>query len=374
MWNVEAGLTSLDITEIKDLAIGLRVSPAAVLGLEDEDMKRRDLLKYGLGLTLGLSGGLDPTHPLLDGAARRLSPREVDDLVELTRQHALMYWGVLPATMDAVLADHHRRLTAALRTAAGAQRRQIHALASTAARLRGLAAYDMGDRAAAARRFEVAERLAAEAGDATALTLARINRRLVTTDVDAGGEADRVTSTRAIAVLEGAEAASSPEVPGPVRAWLYCSRAEENAALGNAEAAFADLDRAGTALATGAPAEGPQVDTERWGDTRLEGWRASVLLRLNQPRAAISILEQVVPATPTGMSGYRAAVEANLGAAYAQAGEVDHCVALQLTALQRARADGRQEGVERVRSIRRRYLGAYATSAGVRRLDEALAS
>jgi hypothetical protein len=75
---------------------------------------------------------------------------------------------------------------------------------------------------------------------------------------------------------------------------------------------------------------------------------------------------------PEDLSGYRSAYLGNLGGAYALAGEPERCVALQMDALKVAQGVGLEEGVARVRAVRRRHLEPYAELSAVRQLDEQL--
>ena len=76
-------------------------------------------------------------------------------------------------------------------------------------------------------------------------------------------------------------------------------------------------------------------------------------------------MKQTAPA----LSGPRAALLADLGAAYASRGDIDHACELLSDSLRVVVQGGE---VARIRGIRGRYLSAAGDSPAVRRLDEEL--
>jgi Tfp pilus assembly protein PilF len=91
----------------------------------------------------------------------------------------------------------------------------------------------------------------------------------------------------------------------------------------------------------------------------------------SQARRAVNTLEGAFQQMTSRVS-WRATVQANLGAAYAQCGEVEQAAHTLGLALSLARQDGAQHNVERVREIRQRLLRVDVPA--VRELDQRLGS
>jgi hypothetical protein len=143
--------------------------------------------------------------------------------------------------------------------------------------------------------------------------------------------------------------------------------------LGRADEALLDIERAEAALAKAGRGDLAGF-FDHWDSLRLEGWRASALLALNRPGDASRVLEPVALGTPAELPGPRAAVLADLASALAQTAEDERACALLEQALSTAQAAGVQDGISRVRHVRREHLQRWADSSSVQRLDQALAS
>ena len=137
----------------------------------------------------------------------------------------------------------------------------------------------------------------------------------------------------------------------------------ENEALGSVDLA----DR--YVAAAGSPSTG---FFDHWDAHRVSGWRASAFLYLRQGSPAAQILETVVASTPESLPGPRSATTADLGTAYALAGQPEHAAELLLSALATAQAQGLESTVSRVRRARLQHLREHGDIPAVRRLDEAL--
>ena len=193
-------------------------------------------------------------------------------------------------------------------------------------------------------------------------------RSLLSTAGTGGREGDL---TGAIDLLDAAERAAGSQGSVPLRVWLHCCRAEDLAVLGQAQRALEDLDEAERLYASTSNIEMGFFD--HWDRHRLDGWHASVLVHLGRGRDAAKILESVVAATPPNLTGPRAAVVADLGAACALDGQLERAEAHLLDALQVARQGQSHDGMARVRHIRRLHCPS-GKPAALRQLDEALAN
>jgi hypothetical protein len=242
-------------------------------------------------------------------------------------------------------------------------------LAAQTGLVAGQIAYRQDDRWTARHLLDNAERVAREIDDGPALACIWTADRQLVSSAAAGGGGGR-GGAQAITLLNMAEKAAGPGAPPLVRVWLLCSRAEEAASLGLEVPALRDLERATAAFATVSRPELGFFD--HWDEARLDGWRATVLLRLSRPREASEILEQVVSATPSHLPGPRAAVVADLGAALASAGEPERAALLLKEALQTARQGGAGDGVARVARVRSNQLASYSRLPALKDLDAAL--
>lgn len=367
LWTIEAGTAKPDLCDIEHLAAALRVDVATVLGLaeEAEDVKRRDFLHRTGEVALVAAVAPGELLQVLAGP-----PRQVEQLGQITAQLGSWFFRQPSVYLYPLLATHKSTLLSALSTAPAGEARQLKVVSAETCILLALTAYCLDDFGTARQELFRAELLARDAQDGPMLARALEPQRVLVSAADTRGPG----SPKAIDLLDAAHQAAGTSAPAVARVMLLCARAEEFAALGRAREAERDLEEAATALASSARLQMGYHD--HWDRVRLDGWRASVLLHLNRPgdaAAAAKLLERVAPATPVDLVGYRTATEANLGAAYALAGEPERCVELQLEALAVAGVGDRHDGVARVRRIRDRYLTPYSDTPAVRRLDQQLA-
>jgi transcriptional regulator with XRE-family HTH domain len=328
-----------------------------------DDMERRQLLK-GLAATAGLAllgqdVVSDPERP------------RIEELEEITEQFGSWYWRLSPSTLLPLVRDHQNRLLAVAQGAtAGRSARSLGALASKTTVVYGLATYRKGDFPSARERFLAAARLGELAGDRYSEAMALIAHRAVLDGPNPVGQDAREAAHQLLTVAEKTAGRSAPPL---LLTWLYSSRAEEAAALGWEAAALADLERAERNLA-----KATQADLvgffDHWDELRLEGWRASVLLALNRPVDASRVLAPVVAGTPADLPGPRSAVVADLAAAVAQTGEIDHACALLEEAFTVSKGAGVHDGLSRVRRVRQNLLEPWADAPSVQRLDQVLAN
>lgn len=327
-----------------------------------DDVRRRQFLG---GLT-ALGGLVLAGQPLISDPER---PR-IEELEQITDQFGSWYWRLSPGALLPLLREHQSRLLAQVGGAIESSDRALGALSARTTVIYGLATYRKGDFHSARERFLAAARLGELTGDRTSEAMALIAHRAVL-----GGPAplDHGDHHAAHQLLGLAEKTAGRSAPRLLRTWLYCSRAEEAAVLGRAADALLDIERAETALARAGPGDLTGF-FDHWDSLRLEGWRASVLLALNRPADASRVLEPVALGTPPDLPGPRAAVLADLASALAQTAEVERSCVLLEQAFSTARAAGVQDGISRVRHVRREHLQGWADSSAVQRLDQLIAS
>ncbi len=327
-----------------------------------DDVRRRQFLG---GLT-ALGGLMLVGQPVLSDPER---PR-IEELEQITDQFGSWYWRLSPAALLPLLREHQNRLLAAVGGAVGTSGRALGALTARTTVVYGLATYRKGDFPSARERFLAAARLGELTGDRNSEAMALIAHRAVLGGPSPLDHGDHDAAHQLLSVAEKTAGRSAPPL---LRTWLYCSRAEEAAVLGREGDALLDIERAETALAKAGPGDLTGF-FDHWDSLRLEGWRASVLLALNRPADASRVLEPVAVGTPAELPGPRAAVLADLASALAQTAEVERSCALLEEALSTAQAAGVQDGISRVRHVRREHLERWADSSSVQRLDQALAS
>jgi transcriptional regulator with XRE-family HTH domain len=342
------------------------------LGLEpqEDDVKRREFLRATLlGGGMVAATGWDGAAALLNGAFGSPSPMEVQNLATVTAQLGSWYWRMSPDTLRPLVAGHLSNLLGRVPRVDGRVGQELRVLAAQTGLVAGQIAYRQDDYGTSRRHLDHAEQLAREAGDgATVACILTAGRQLISSTA-AGGGGGRA-AIEAIALLNAADKAAGPAAPTIPRVWLLCSRAEEAGSLGHETEALGDLDAATTAFAmVGKPSLG---FFDHWDEARLDGWRASTLLQLGRSAEAAETLQRVVSATPPDLPGPRAAVVADLGAARAAAGEPESAAQLLLEALNTARQGGADDGIARVRRIRRNQLGPYGDVGAVKDLDAIL--
>lgn len=364
LWAIENGQAQPTIAAAELLAEGLRVDLEELLGLvEEDDVKRRQFLFSSGVLVAGMAPG-----NLLQGI--QAEPVSTEHMEKMTGLLGSMIFRQ-PAAMLRPLIETYKKVLMDLVAAGGSGGRELKLVASQVCSLLSSVSYSLGDHGSAMSESMLAEQLAREAGDGSATALAMEHRRVALSAADVRGPGNPL----AVELLEAARRAAGRAAPPEVQIRVMVSLAEELAALGRATEALKALDVAGVALARMGRLQPGEND--HWDSVRLDGWRAGALLHLNRPgdaAQAAEILERVAPATPSDLVGYRTAMQANLGAAYALAGEPDRCVELQLEALNLADAGHRRSGIARVRRIRERYLAPYADLPAVQHLDQMLAS
>ncbi len=216
----------------------------------------------------------------------------------------------------------------------------------------------------ARRHYNLARDLAREAEDGPRLAFALGASSSLFSRISSGDD-----PPRALALLEEADTIAGEHAPVHMRSWLSARLAEERALQGDAVGSERHLDRAATTLAsTSARGDGIFVCCDpAW----LAGFAGNCALLLGRPRVASSILEETL-AAELALTSQRSAVLTDLGAAYAQQGEVDRACELMGEAVAVASAARLAEYVARARRARREHLVAWADSSAVRQLDEKL--
>jgi transcriptional regulator with XRE-family HTH domain len=336
---------------------------------KEDDVRRRLFLQYLSVVTGATMLDWDRLAATLRG---RLGPADrvlVDDLEAITRSYARQVETVAPGSLLPALRSHLAILGGSLHSGQPDEvRRRLLSLTGETALLAGRLSWLLENRGEARRCWTLAADLGREAGDETlvASTLG-MNRVFHSTIPNRG----RYGSTdRALAVLDAAESRLSSTSSPYVRMMVLLSRAEDHAAMGDADSSQRDLEAAETALAgAGGPDDGLYA---LWDEARIAGYRGSCALALDRPEEASTVLEGALSATRETLIGQRCAVVTDLAAAYAMQREVEHSAALLVQSVDTAERAGLGELLQRMQGARL-HLAPWADTPAVRQLDERLA-
>jgi tetratricopeptide (TPR) repeat protein len=250
----------------------------------------------------------------------------------------------------------------------GGSRRELESAAANAATVAGLIAIVVDQPEDAAIYLQLAHRLAGSAGDteAHALALMFASHLVSVTRPDASAP----DPARARALVEEAMRLVSPVTAPHARAWVLLRAAGEYASGGDELRAFRLLDEAERLSSSGpAPADGM---LSPWtADTHLT-FRGEVAAMCGRYGEAVALLETGLSRLGPDRVATRPRALADLAAAHARQGSVDHACALLSEAFELARWAGIPERVARISGIRRRHLAGHESEPAVRRLDEQL--
>jgi transcriptional regulator with XRE-family HTH domain len=352
-----------------ELGLVVEAVEAAETVDKEDDVRRRQFLQYMSVVTGATMLDWDRLAAMLRG---QLGPGDrvlVDDLEVITRSYARQVETVAPGSLLPALRSHLAMLSGSLH---GGQpepvRRRLLSLTGEAAVLAGRLSWLLDNRGEARQCWNLASELAREAGDDTLLAEALGNQRVLHSTIPNRGQYGR--PDRALAVLDAAEERLTSTSSPYARMMVLLLRAEDHAAVGDAEASQRDLEAAEAALAS---ADGPDDGYYAlWDAGRIAGYRGSCALALDRPEEASTVLESALDQTSGALIGQRCAVMTDLATAYAMQREVEHAAALLGQSADTAERAGLGELLQRVHGARLR-LEPWRNTPAVRLLDEQLA-
>ena len=345
--------------------LGLLVRVEEIEGARIDNVDRRDLFKYGLGLAAAAAavdwerlaaGAADPRY--LDGSI-------ISGLQELTWEFGRRSHSMAPASLLPTTQHHLLRIQQLARDVpAGDHHEQLIALLGETAVVAGRLSYQLDNRGHAENLYELAERCGIEADDPALRAQAYIGLSyLCSTVARGGGESDR----RALRLLDHA-VDTGPALP-VLRAWTYARRAEEHAARHDEGAAARDLSAAQGALDEASGEERGLLS--QWGQPWLDGYRANVYLLAHQPGLAEQVSTAALARLDSSLLYQRSALLSDIARAQAEQGDIDRACATLEEALDLARRQSVEVRLQHVRRARER-MGRDVDSAALRRLDEKL--
>jgi transcriptional regulator with XRE-family HTH domain len=336
---------------------------------KEDDVRRRQFLQYMSVVTGATMLDWDRLAAMLRG---QLGPGDrvlVDDLEVITRSYARQVETVAPGSLLPALRSHLAMLSGTLHAGQPEPvRRRLLALTGETAVLAGRLSWLLDNRGEARQCWTLACDLAREAGDDRLLAEALGNQRVLHSTIPNRGQYGR--PDRALALLNAAEERLSSTTSPYTRTMVHLSRAEDWAAVGNADASLEDLEAAERAMAT---ADGPDDGFYAlWDLGRIAGYRGSCALALGRPEEASTVLESALGQTHDALVGQRCAVMTDLATAYAMQREVEHSAALLMESANVAESAGLNELLHRVMGARQ-HLDPWHDVPAVAQLDERLA-
>jgi hypothetical protein len=159
--------------------------------------------------------------------------------------------------------------------------------------------------------------------------------------------------------------------PSVTRAWVLLRSAEEHAAAGQPGLCERSLDLADAALAA-VDVHEPEMAHLDWNLNMHAAFRGNCAQILGRYRDSGTILQGLLARNQQAAPTNRASVQADLGAVYAQEGEVEGACMLLGEALDTAVELGLRERIERVRGIQAMHLARTNDHPAVRELTERL--
>jgi transcriptional regulator with XRE-family HTH domain len=349
--DVEAGTVGLWVRDALHMAELLKVDVAELIGAADP-RQSESAAPDAESLASALDGNTHVDLKLassLGAAARRLPSQlaalSCRTLLQLAHANLLSFRILLDEPMP------------------GAVKRELAAGAAETGVLAGMLCIALGQGERADGYFRHAAMLAATAGDSVTRSRALLyNSQLYSRAFMDGRKEDPVRSRE---LLDGA--ARHAGRTGAIRALCLMRQAMERAVVHEERAAYSLLDGADRALAA-APERG-RAAPWWWHRSFPPAFRGKAAMLAGRPRQAIPLLEDVLGMFDSSMAN-RSRMIADLGATYAQLGEIEQACALLSQALELDREAGLVGSMPRTRAIRNRELRRHAAEPAVRRLDE----
>jgi tetratricopeptide (TPR) repeat protein len=355
--------------------------PVARGAREEHDMHRRDFTRLLASLAAAQVGGGQTLETLLDlerNAQRpgRLGADQVRAMRTLTASYADAYTVADPASLTPLVTHHVNAVTGRLdEPMTPGVRRQLASAAAEVASLAGWLAALEGRRGDARGYYYLARDTAREALDDTQQALALGSIALLTSALRRNGSG----SQAAARLLEQADLLIPRSAPAAARAWLAGQLAEQEAALGNGDAARRALAVMREAFA--GPRDGHPNGTARpytetavltfWGEGGVgpDQVRGVTAAFLGEPEA-IPILRRAADRAPEPLGAVTLRID--LGQAQLRQGEVEEACETLGRVVPPILEHGWTSRLEWLRGVRRQIQDTRLPA--VRAFDELLAA
>lgn len=358
--DVEAGTVGLWVRDALHMADVLEVDVAELIGTADARQDEPSPRPY------------EPAFPAAESLAAVLEGSSRVDLKlarglgavarHLPSQLAVLSCGSLLQLAHANLVSFRILLDESVPSAV---QRELAAAAAETGVLAGMMCIALGQGERADVYFRSAATLAGVAGDAATRSRALVyNSQLFSSALMDGRKEDPARSRELLDM-----AAQNSGRCGEDRALCLMRQAMERAVLGEERAAYSLLEEADRALAA-APARG-RAAPWWWHRSFPPAFRGKAAMLSGHPDQAIPLLGNALELLDPSMAN-RSRIIADIAAAYAQLGEIEHACALLSRALDLDRETGLVGSMPRMRNIRNRELWRHAAEPAVRGLDERL--
>jgi tetratricopeptide (TPR) repeat protein len=339
-------------------------------------MDRRQFLRRSLTTLAGvviMGGGWERSSAFADPPP--VEQRLLDNLAHVTEHYLKASVNCSPIQIHQDLLEHVHYLRDLLDHAmSDNMRRQLLTIAGEAMVLAARNAYVLGNRHQSEGCISLAYDLAKEAGNRV-LRAAALSQSAAFLYSAAGFGGQGGDPVRALELRNEAVVVAGPKTDSQLLMAMLAGRAEEYAVLGDMFNCMLDLNRADELLgrdgpwsdALVPPASRVELDAIRGNCFRLLGREVP-----SQAKDAAILLRQVHAEMAPSRVSWRATVQADLGAAYAEQGEVEEACKTLLTALRVTDHHGARHNVTRIAGIRQDLLNV--DSSAVQELDDQLRS
>jgi hypothetical protein len=338
--------------------------------IEGADVDRRHFLQFMA--FMGSSPMLDwDRFPALLAGLRQVDASLLDGLESLTDFFARQSRTTAPRSLLPAIHSHLATLKALLRDSQpeGLDRR-LNVLLGQTAVIAGRLWYAIGNMGEAQSWFSIGKAAARESGDGPLQAFELVARSSLCSRVKPGGLDAAGSSRLVLELLNEAEAALGANPPALQYAWTLARRAEDRAALKDADGANSDLERAERVLVTAEGSSGVELFSH-FDSTRLDGYRGKCAVLLASPDA-VSILESALARSNPALVKIRAAMLIDLAVACAQQSEPDRACSLLSESFTLADTAGLTAMQSLIAPIRDQYLGSWPELTCVRDLDDRL--
>jgi transcriptional regulator with XRE-family HTH domain len=236
----------------------------------------------------------------------------------------------------------------------------------------GWLSYNVNNRGDAGAYWSYAESLARDLDSSQLVAYALGVRSSVYSAVPKRGRSP-LDAAASMSLLDEAILLAKTGTSVPLRAWLYCRRAEEHAVVGNRREAYSDVERAYKVMGRLREGADDFPILPAWKDARLTRYHGSAAQLVQDHRQAVTILSSTLDSLNPSYLPQRAMALTDLAIAYAHLPkpEVEHSCDLLAQAYAIAAPAGIGEASRRVLEARH-HLQQWADSPSVQRLDEQL--
>ncbi|MEC3919299.1 helix-turn-helix transcriptional regulator [Nocardia sp. CDC160] len=343
------------------------------VGESDEDtvIGRRSFIAQGFAAATASAfkpnGALrsDPVDSLIQ--SRRITDQTITGFTDVTRLLASQRQSIAPDALVSVLSAHRDTVATLFRAAQDDRvKRRLGLVLGETSIVESRLWSALGDRPMALANCAFARKLADELEDPFLGGMARIFESNLRSDAATliGSDGDIVIGLRMLS-----EAAAFGDVlPPSARARIAAEQAQAYAVLELPRECQDALNRADRAVNEIGDADRTGLFSD-WSTARLRVYEGTCWVFLNEPRKAITALEEALKATGEPDRNVALAAQVDLASAHVLNGELEEGCRIIGETFERLAGMGNQRGIERARRAMER-LAPWKTERPVRELEE----